>query len=880
MILTEELSLTALDASVEVKKFISGCAKHSQMSNSYEITQAALKLMRNVPALKESVLEHFCSVFSVAVNKHLRQIEIRQHSVTPTLEEAIIREIYLVLESFVKSNAEAWAPIILDWSLKLLGNLCSDYSKHVNVSVNLKLQDYLQCWMSCQAIRTLVDLSAQCLQSQMYSNPKCCVKTMFNISKVHSPHFDWVIAHIGSCFPNVFIPKILSWGLKDYTTMSVPVECEDKKNEGRLRSLVGILNHLASYHFSVIRISLLDLFKLSLTEHTTNVNKDLKKTVLATVPFLLNLTSYSPILFKVLTDDLLKLVRSDIISKFAIYWKDWKKYFNYDMACLTENIVSLVLNCCQGAFQIINILLDTSLNSNVGDYEDLSTCKNVKSGSREILESILKNAESIARTDHSKMNNSLLLISIRQDLPNILLLLLSHEPLRIKTGMRLLSLLGVQNYNILVSATTYLLQKASTNYQLALLVRFVIDNIINLSKKFKNENVTSCIGYFTQVVEESIREAQCAKKIDNSAVCQLFSNVSILLKWENSGLVPCMESKFISQAVTANLLHITKYLNKTNDFDLASDIVEILSNLELSKDGYSTEVEVILKLTKAAIRYFDMCLAENDVAKKERGVRMISCFLRGLIKCFQFARVLALREILEVAIFSENAKFFGTQERNRFIFTEESLSQQNHKQGSGTILAQRHSCVFHAGIIGHGPRKSDAHNIINREYIVLNSMLLVDLIKACSNYSYFKQYPVDIDSVNLLSLLLVELISSDVMYNGLPWPDEEFSKVTVERDLQIRRSFKDAPVLWTLLQLTAWYRPALAYCSVLLRAIIATILANCSTCKGTIITSVMALGQLLPPPLPTIVDVLPVLKPYQSLLVPLSSLATEINLLL
>lgn len=29
----------------------------------------------------------------------------------------------------------------------------------------------------------------------------------------------------------------------------------------------------------------------------------------------------------------------------------------------------------------------------------------------------------------------------------------------------------------------------------------------------------------------------------------------------------------------------------------------------------------------------------------------------------------------------------------------------------------------------------------------------------------------------MVSLLLVELVSPDVMYNGLPWPDEEFTKV-------------------------------------------------------------------------------------------------------
>lgn len=31
----------------------------------------------------------------------------------------------------------------------------------------------------------------------------------------------------------------------------------------------------------------------------------------------------------------------------------------------------------------------------------------------------------------------------------------------------------------------------------------------------------------------------------------------------------------------------------------------------------------------------------------------------------------------------------------------------------------------------------------------------------------------------MVSLLLVELVSPDVMYNGLPWPDEEFTKVRI-----------------------------------------------------------------------------------------------------
>jgi hypothetical protein len=38
-------------------------------------------------------------------------------------------------------------------------------------------------------------------------------------------------------------------------------------------------------------------------------------------------------------------------------------------------------------------------------------------------------------------------------------------------------------------------------------------------------------------------------------------------------------------------------------------------------------------------------------------------------------------------------------------------------------------------------------------------------------------HPVSLDAITTVSLLLVELISPDVMYNGLPWPEEEFCKV-------------------------------------------------------------------------------------------------------
>jgi len=56
--------------------------------------------------------------------------------------------------------------------------------------------------------------------------------------------------------------------------------------------------------------------------------------------------------------------------------------------------------------------------------------------------------------------------------------------------------------------------------------------------------------------------------------------------------------------------------------------------------------------------------------------------------------------------------------------------------------------------------------------------------------------PNNVEGYSLVSLLLVELVSTDVMYNGLPFPDEEFTRVTMERDMLIRRAFINSPVLW------------------------------------------------------------------------------------
>jgi integrator complex subunit 5 len=127
-----------------------------------------------------------------------------------------------------------------------------------------------------------------------------------------------------------------------------------------------------------------------------------------------------------------------------------------------------------------------------------------------------------------------------------------------------------------------------------------------------------------------------------------------------------------------------------------------------------------------------------------------------------------------------------------------------------------------------------------------------------------------------LALMLVEMISPDIMYNGLPWPEEEFMKVTIERDLSITRLLTRHPITWTLLTMLAQARPALCYCSVLVRAVVAVSISHWASHVTSRLSDhpaqvditrkvleLMAVGQFLPPQLALVPQIMHIFDPFQ-----------------
>ena len=231
-------------------------------------------------------------------------------------------------------------------------------------------------------------------------------------------------------------------------------------------------------------------------------------------------------------------MRPDVIPRLALFANDWCRYFNNNPDVLIDLVVELALGCEQGAMQIINILLDTSLSSSNVGYHSVNASQSVKSVCREILELLLQKLDFRIRSPASnQVPNIPLLNSIKQDLVTVMPLLLQSNSLKVQTAVKLLSLLGTQSPNVLISSATFMLQNSETNTHLAALIRLISENDVGFaSKKSDVENTLLSHGYFTQVVEHSIREVQYMTT-SSKEVQQLFKNLTILLRFVFSKII-------------------------------------------------------------------------------------------------------------------------------------------------------------------------------------------------------------------------------------------------------------------------------------------------------------------------------------------------------
>ncbi|KAI4461984.1 integrator complex subunit 5 [Holotrichia oblita] len=858
---------TQQDVLSDLKVFVDGVTKQVKC-NPLDLTKTALSILKSLPAARDAVLSYFCSVFDKASENYVCAIEVifsTEVSMSGTIpplseyDEEIISEIHSVLCSFVTENANFGLLL----SALGLSNQC------ISFALKIGLNETLQLWMNCRATRTLIDITTQCLSCLIHSDTEACINALLDTSVKHSPNFDWVVAHVGSCFPNT--------------------GC----NSPKLKSVVGILGHLASSHCSDIGTALLHLFNSSLIVDTAQDNDAIRLQKKATIPFLLHLSNLSSTLLSTICTNIYHTIPLEVILQLYNFIDDWCKYFGSSEA-LEDLLVSLILKCEKGASQIINLLLDCIFLEDVSSTDEVQN-QIIKMNARDVLGTKSKHnieiemcinssiAEFVLQEIDFSIRNNLsehhgILNSLMNEIDDIHVILLNPKTVKSQTAAKIIIFIGHNNPAILIKSAKFLFQNARTDHHLALLVRILSDELIDKAlQPYHNKG-----GYFAAVLDQIFNEylQELAVLNDNEDdFSQMWYNLLILLRWEKSNKVQMLRSQIITRALQQNLITFTAIFAKSQldnkTLHTFTEILEIL-NIPTYNNGhsYSPPLQVVINFTIGIVNYFFVCCEERDEIIRLKGYNCTVEILKRLCAHSNIARILALRELVEIALFSNCNVLFGAHIKRQtpHEYNDKLLLKQNKKL-SKTIPLTKHSSVYNGGIIGAGKRKSISFHSLAVDNIANNTTHLIRTIKACclGPPDSEKETEVLQDNIIQVSLLLVQYISPDVMYNGLPWPEEEFSKVTIERDLFIRRLFSSTPLLWELMSLVAVHRPALCYCSVIIRALTATLMhqwssmgdqsksMNTDSYKSLMETTVkvievMSLGQLLPPPLSGIRD--------------------------
>jgi hypothetical protein len=133
-----------------------------------------------------------------------------------------------------------------------------------------------------------------------------------------------------------------------------------------------------------------------------------------------------------------------------------------------------------------------------------------------------------------------------------------------------------------------------------------------------------------------------------------------------------------------------------------------------------------------------------------------------------------------------------------------SLMKENQTRSATLNVAGSHATTFHSGkLLKNGVKNWSALPKVviheNSDAYINLELLLSVLLSVCmavpenpiasgewndggtvelSSNPKEKGQLVSVDAMKRVALLLVEIVSPDVMFNGLPWPDEEFSRVS------------------------------------------------------------------------------------------------------
>ncbi|KAL3871772.1 hypothetical protein ACJMK2_039750 [Sinanodonta woodiana] len=867
----------------EVRSFVQGVTYKGKVKNE-SLVQSALLLLKTLPAARHAVLEHLANVFGEAVNMHLMNLEFGRNSLDQGGEEdleTVLKDASGVLHTFIHSHPQAWAPIISTWSFELLGHISCKYSDRRGVPHPGSLNELLQLWMTCTPTKLLIEVTTECFAAMVGGAPDACVDALLEASVKYSPHFDWVVAHIGSCFPTTIITRVLMCGLKDF--------CHHGRQQGhmdsssgqeekipKMTSVVGILGHLAAKHSQDIRMAFMRLFEESLKAESEAVR-------FTTIPFLLQLASMSPLLLQIMTTDTLKALNAPVLNKLHYQFSQWKASCPLEYESFLTLVVHLLMKSDVGAFQALQFLMNNATASQSAETDpNLVPVVEVQRTCAILVDQLLRELELMVFCKYKVSNSEIpFLSSICPRASELAEMMLHAEEPRIGWLMRLVCctvMYGGEESG--AEILSLILSQAQTPQQLGQFV--AVQSLIEVS-------LPRVLTGLSQAVMDELQPNKQTDKL------QLMNNLLELLDWEQksdkannrSQLRNCFQSHW--DALCQLLLH--------SNIMVAIATLKVLNIIGRPKRLTSTSVlhacGMVLSLFFRILEFQDDKEVSGLVNECKKCTKQLA--QEGL------AQSILVHFLLEGVLSEENKALFGGK-INAFINKDESkyLAEENKSHGTALTLLRSHSSVFHAGVIGQGLRTPVSRLNLGKEIITRNKKLFLELLWLSSREQRVENLESDVtmdttdeshsnktlyvlrvpaDLCRQIGSLIVELTTPDVLYNNRFWPEEETLKMTVERDLLVWKVLDDNPVLWDIFQMYAGNSLIMCRCSPVLRSLTATLINHFDSARERlaqnypkhvectcILIRCLAKSHLLPHPMGLTSELFPIVTSFEAYL--------------
>ena len=835
------------------------------------------------------------------------------------------------LSTFLDTNPAGWGWCICRWAIIQLGDMSSKYSSRLNKVVGGdvtrgNIHNTLPIWLSMDGARTVIDMTTQCIAalSEYSEETERCVSVLLDTSVKHGANFDWAVAHVGGCFPDTVIARVLSVGLKDFVSASDSNdhtmdhdagELPHFLNEPKMSSVAGILGHLATSHLFNLRRCLNGAVRESFIEDDCEEGSEEEERKMATIPYFLHLASLSDPLRSALTSEIRALFAAapSMAPKIAELVPDWTadRYFpGFDS--LAHHCVHLIIATGgQSGRDILELLFDMSL-----DEKNASrSAKDAAHGCRYLLELLLsellnkvhlipKQAASYTQGRPANVNGYSdedlpILKAVSENYSSFLEnYLLTNDPFQRKCILLMANLICLYKGRTSgIETIRHGITKADDDEhcpdQLGAILQFVRDNEVWLPG-IVDIAISQCIKNSLKSTVAYGREHKTTVDPENfmDNLAAILHSQDVDEKKQPEGAITV--SKFADSVRNhhSNLLPLLAHKNM---------IIKILKIFHFVPLPNEMSVSLMHKAAHSFVHTLLVLIEDHDIIEEEE-VRLefmlqVMDILAHIAYSHPFGLPMVLRFLMEAAIKSPFATIFGGKaplpsDTRNSVGTNapnkssgKTLYEQNLTFGAMPTHPLGTSTSFHAGVIGEGKRPHPEDSKLPQDIIDSNILTFVSLLfKLCHhhlNLGYSNNMERDQardkskDATKQLSLLLVDLVSPDIMYNGLPWPEEDFTRVTMERDLIIVKTFEDHPILWKIMFGLAEARPSLCYCSVLIRALLAVQMSywqtsvspraelNPAKLKLTKqILELMSVGQFIPPPLDSISDVIYVMHPF------------------